>query len=149
MVTAVWYLKPLRKCDSIGNMSANGTRIEIRKLVNVFAPRCPWTYGNIATHSTNVMKWHWGSRTLKMSNLKWSKLKIKIDSVCRLLLLQRKPKLGRTMPSTGPQVGHSWSKPDVTTALGRTRVQPQAKCSDYEETWPAVIFPHNTLSIAN
>jgi len=31
-------------------------------------------------------------------------------SVCRILLLQRKPKLGRTKPSTGPRVGHGWSR---------------------------------------
>jgi len=27
-------------------------------------------------------------------------------SVCSILLLQRKPKLGHTKPGTGPQVGH-------------------------------------------
>jgi len=38
-------------------------------------------------------------------------------SVHRLLILQRKPKLDHTKPSTGlhaargPRVGHSWSKP--------------------------------------
>jgi len=31
-------------------------------------------------------------------------------SVCRILLLQRTPKLGRTKPSTGPRVGHSCSR---------------------------------------
>jgi len=31
-------------------------------------------------------------------------------STCTRLLLQRKPKLGRTKPSTGPQIGHSWIK---------------------------------------
>jgi len=38
-------------------------------------------------------------------------------SVCRLLLLQRKPKLGRTKPSTGPWVGHSWCKAIVKPKL--------------------------------
>jgi len=28
-------------------------------------------------------------------------------SVCRILLLQWKPTLGRTKPSSGPRVGHS------------------------------------------
>jgi len=28
-------------------------------------------------------------------------------SVCRILLLQRTPKLGRSKPSSGPWVGHS------------------------------------------
>jgi len=31
-------------------------------------------------------------------------------SACKILLPQRKPKLGRTKPSTGPRVGHSCSK---------------------------------------
>jgi len=37
-------------------------------------------------------------------------------SVCKMLLLQRKPNLGRTKPSPGPhaawgpRVGHSWFK---------------------------------------
>ena len=35
-------------------------------------------------------------------------------SVCRLLLLQRKHKLGRTKRSTGPRVGHSWPTPLFT-----------------------------------
>jgi len=34
-------------------------------------------------------------------------------SLCRVLLLQRKPKLGRTKPSTGPRFGHSWSELSV------------------------------------
>jgi len=29
---------------------------------------------------------------------------------CGILLLQRKPKLGRTKPSPGPRVGHSCSR---------------------------------------
>jgi len=32
MVTTVWHLEQLRKCDFIGKFSANGTRIEIREL---------------------------------------------------------------------------------------------------------------------
>jgi len=31
-------------------------------------------------------------------------------SVCRVLLVQQKPKLGCTKPSTGSWVGHNWSK---------------------------------------
>jgi len=31
-------------------------------------------------------------------------------SVCRILLLQRKPRLGSTKPSPGPRLGHSWFK---------------------------------------
>jgi len=32
MVTTVWFLYPLRKCDVLGMFSAKGTKVEIRKL---------------------------------------------------------------------------------------------------------------------
>jgi len=38
MVSTVWHLQSLCKCDFIGKFSANGTKIEIRKLKS-FAPR--------------------------------------------------------------------------------------------------------------
>ena len=56
MVTPVWHLQ-LRTCDFIGKFSANGTRVEIRKLVRPFAPRCQWTLGNqIFQHTVQTWK---------------------------------------------------------------------------------------------
>ena len=46
------------KCNFVGNFSANGTRVEIRKLVISFAPRFHWTYGNMPVRSTGVIKHH-------------------------------------------------------------------------------------------
>jgi len=54
---------------------------------------------------TDVMKWLWGTSASKMSNSS-NQNKDRL-SIYRILLLQRKPKLGRTKPSTGPRVGHS------------------------------------------
>jgi len=31
----------------MGKFSANGKKVEIRRLVKRFAPRCQWTYGNL------------------------------------------------------------------------------------------------------
>jgi len=57
------------------------------------------------------MKWHWGPPASK-SQVQDYQNKDRF-SVCGILLLQPKPKLGRTKPSTGPhaargpRVGHS------------------------------------------
>jgi len=60
----------------------------------------------------DMIKWHWGLPASKISNQDYQN-KDRL-SVCRLLILQQKPKLGCTKPSTGatcgPQVGHSWSR---------------------------------------
>jgi len=45
-------------------------------------------------------------------------------SVCRIILLQPKPKLGRTNPSTGPRVGHSCLR-----CLQRSQAQLQKICT--------------------
>jgi len=49
---------------------------------------------------TDVVKWHWGTPASKMSNSRLSKQRQIVS--CRIFLLQRKPKLGPTKPSTGP-----------------------------------------------
>jgi len=49
--------QPLRKCDFIGKFSANGTRVDIRKLVRSFAPRRQWIYGNLPARGADVIKW--------------------------------------------------------------------------------------------
>jgi len=41
----------------MGNFSANGTMVAIRKLVKSLAPRCQLTYENIPALNTDVMKW--------------------------------------------------------------------------------------------
>jgi len=46
-------------------------------------------------------------------------------SVYRLLVLQQEPKLGRTKPSTGPRVWHSWSYRRLESQYLRP-VQPRA-----------------------
>ena len=74
---------------------------------------------------TDVIKWHRGPPALKhqiQNHQNMDRL-----SVCRIILLQRTPKLGRTKPSTGPhaargpRVGHSWSK--LNTALDFVELQ--------------------------
>jgi len=45
-----------------------------------------------------------------MSNSKLTKQGQIVSMNCRILLLQYKPKLGCTKPSTGPVVGHRWLK---------------------------------------
>ena len=55
---------------------------------------------------TDVIKWHWRPPA---SNISYQYYRNKDRlSEYSALLLQRKPYLGRTKPSTGPQVGHSW-----------------------------------------
>jgi len=62
---------------------------------------------------TDVKKWHWGSPASKCQ-IQDHQSKDRL-SVCKILLLQRKPKLGHTKPSPGPhadaarrlRVGHS------------------------------------------
>ena len=46
---------PLCKCCFIGKFSANGTKVETRKLVKNFAARCQWTYGNLPARSTDTI----------------------------------------------------------------------------------------------
>jgi len=53
---------------------------------------------------TDVIKWHWRPPASKMSNSRFYQNK-DILSVYRILLLQQKPKLGRTKLSTGPHAG--------------------------------------------
>jgi len=55
-------------CDFIDKLSANGTRVEIRKLIKSFASMC--TYRNLLARGTDVMKWHLGQPASKMSNLR-------------------------------------------------------------------------------
>jgi len=40
-------------------------------------------------------------------------------SVCRIFSLQQTPKLGRTKPSTGPRVGHSWIRHKIADKTQR------------------------------
>ena len=40
----------------MGQCNANGTRVEIKKLVKRFAPRFQWTYGNLPAHGIDVIK---------------------------------------------------------------------------------------------
>jgi len=47
--------------------------VEIRKLVEGFAPSCQWTYGNLPVRGTDMIKWHWGSPASEISNLWLSK----------------------------------------------------------------------------
>jgi len=65
-------LAPLN-IDFIGKYGAKERRVEIRKLVKRFAPRCQWTYGNPPARSTDVTKWHWGTTESKISILRLSK----------------------------------------------------------------------------
>jgi len=55
---------------------------------------------------TDVIKWHSGPPALKF-HIEDYENKDRL-SVCRIFSPQRTPKLGRTKPSTGPRVGHSW-----------------------------------------
>ena len=58
-----------------------------------FAPRCEWTHGYVPPCSADVIKWHRGPPASKMSNLRFYQNEDRL-SVCRLLILQWKPKLG-------------------------------------------------------
>ena len=64
-------------------------------------------HGNLPARSKDVIKWRRGPPASKMSKLSLSK-KDRL-SVCKILTLQRKAKLGGTKPLTGPRVGRSWS----------------------------------------
>jgi len=52
----------------------------------------------------DVIKWHWGPPTSKISNPKYQN-KDRLP-VCGIFLPQLQPKLGCSKPSTGPRVGH-------------------------------------------
>jgi len=63
---------------------------------------------------TDVIECRWGPPAFKRQIQNYQN-KDRL-SVCRILLLQRTPRLGRTKPSNGPHetrgpwVGHSWTK---------------------------------------
>jgi len=56
MLTTVWHLQPLNKCDVIGKFTANRTRVELKVEIN-FAPRSWWTQGILTLCSADMMMW--------------------------------------------------------------------------------------------
>ena len=66
-------------------------------------------------HSWHVMKWHWGPPATKRQIEDYQN-KDRL-SVCRILLLQWTPNLGRTKPSTGP---HAASGLDIAVLVSST-----------------------------
>jgi len=78
----------------------NSTKVKVLKRSN---PNC---------NGNRVIKWHWGPPALKCQ-IKDYQNKDKLS--CSVLLLHRKPKLGRTKPSIGlhadreSRIGHSES----------------------------------------
>jgi len=54
----------------------------------------------------DVIKWHWGPPASKMSNWRYQnkdRLSVYLH-ICRILLLQRRPKLGRMRPAGWTQL---------------------------------------------
>jgi len=88
-----------KKFQPVQDSSGNGAKEEIRKLVKTCAPTCQWTYWNLPARRTDVIRWRWRPPASKMSNLRSSK-QGQVVSMYRLFIPQRKPKLGRTKPST-------------------------------------------------
>jgi len=43
IVTTVWHLQPLRKCDFKGKFSANEAEVETKNQAKSFARSCQWT----------------------------------------------------------------------------------------------------------
>jgi len=127
MVTTVWHLNTLRKCDFMGKRGANGKRVEIRKRVNLFAPRRQWTYGNLPARGTDVIKWLWQPLESKISNLKFSKWGHVVSVQARNTTAKVWTELNKTfdMAACGPR------GLDITGVAFRhnSKVQPTVQCS--------------------
>jgi len=61
-----------------------------------------WKRLNPTAMVTDMIKWLWGPPASKMLNSKLSKPGQIVSMYCKILSLQREPKLGCTKPSTGP-----------------------------------------------
>jgi len=92
-------------CDFIGKLSANGTRVEIRKLVKSFASRSQYKH----LWKSSIMRYRRDNTTQRVTEDHlhqkcqiWDYQNKNRLSGRRLVMLQRKPILGRTKPSIGP-----------------------------------------------
>jgi len=66
-----------------------------------------WAWANVLSvwmltrRVAGMIKWHWGPPASKMSNSRLLSKCGQVASICRILLLQRKPKLAHTKPLIG------------------------------------------------